>query len=193
MIFSWLECEPSFASTWVTRTSPGAGDAAHGGTVREGVAAAHVPFAEHTAGGLPRGEQTGDGCASTVQDASVGVDAEARRGEAESGGSDLGASPTTMHHMFEEELAHHLGVPEDVAIVALLPIGFPQGRFGPVTRKPAEELTHFDRWGRRASGPVLLGEAAVCSGATCTRARRPEETKHVRRGFVEIFNNTPSA
>ncbi len=59
----------------------------------------------------------------------------------------LGASVTTMHHMFEEELAHHLEVPEDVAVVTLLPIGFPQGRFGPVTRKPAEELTHFDRWG----------------------------------------------
>ena len=61
----------------------------------------------------------------------------------------LGASLTTIHHMFEEELALHLGVPEDVAIVALLPIGFPQGHFGPVTRKPAAELTHFDRWSKR--------------------------------------------
>ncbi len=58
----------------------------------------------------------------------------------------LGASLTTMHHMFEEELAQHLEVPEDVAVVALLPIGFPQGRFGPVTRKPVQELTHRDRW-----------------------------------------------
>ena len=67
----------------------------------------------------------------------------------------LGASPTTIHHMFEEELAQHLGVPEDVAIVALLPIGFPQGRFGPVRRKPAEDLTHFDRWGQQdRGGPV---------------------------------------
>ncbi len=61
----------------------------------------------------------------------------------------LGASLTTIHHMFEEELAQYLGVPEDVAIVALLPMGFPQGSFGPVTRKPAEDLTHFDRWGDR--------------------------------------------
>jgi len=58
----------------------------------------------------------------------------------------LGASLTTIHHMFEEDLAQHLGVPEDVAIVALLPIGFPQGRFGHVRRTPAAELTHFDRW-----------------------------------------------
>ncbi len=67
---------------------------------------------------------------------------------------ELGASPTTMHHMFDEELAQHLAVPEDVAIVALLPIGFPQGSFGPVRRKPAEDLTHFDRWGDCDRKPV---------------------------------------
>jgi hypothetical protein len=55
--------------------------------------------------------------------------------------------------MFEEELAEQLGVPDDVSLVALLPVGFPQGRFGPVTRKPAEEVTHFDRWGHQ-NGPV---------------------------------------
>ena len=59
----------------------------------------------------------------------------------------LGASLTTIHHMFEEELRERLGVPDEVSLVALLPIGFPQGRFGPVTRKPAQELTYFDRWG----------------------------------------------
>ena len=59
----------------------------------------------------------------------------------------LGASLTTIHHMFERELAEYLGVPGEVSLVALLPIGFPQGRFGPVRRKPARHLTHFDQWG----------------------------------------------
>jgi len=59
----------------------------------------------------------------------------------------LGASLTTIHHMFEPELAEYLEVPEDVSLVALLPIGFPKGRFGPVTRIPGQRLTHFDRWG----------------------------------------------
>ncbi len=71
----------------------------------------------------------------------------------------LGASLTTIHHMFEEELAMHLGTPDDISLVALLPIGFPQGRFGPVTRKPARDLTHFDRWGRRGRA----GERSACS------------------------------
>lgn len=60
----------------------------------------------------------------------------------------LGASLTTIHHMFEEELSRHLDVPDEASLVALIPIGFPRGHFGPVVRKPAYELTHFDRWGR---------------------------------------------
>ena len=61
----------------------------------------------------------------------------------------LGASLTTIHHMFEAELGEHLAVPDEISLVALIPIGFPRGRFGPVTRKPAGELTHFDWWGQR--------------------------------------------
>ena len=57
------------------------------------------------------------------------------------------AALTTIHHMFEKELAQYLGVPDDISLVALLPIGFPKGRFGPVTRIPGRQLTHFDRWG----------------------------------------------
>ena len=67
----------------------------------------------------------------------------------------LGASLTTMHHMFEDELARRLAVPDSIGILALLPIGFPEGRFGPVSRTPAEELTHFDRWGdTHPAGPA---------------------------------------
>ncbi len=69
----------------------------------------------------------------------------------------LGASLTTLHHMFEDELAQRLAVPEDVSIVALLPIGYPKGNFGPVTRVPAEQLTHFDRWGQHTVGEVQSG------------------------------------
>ena len=64
----------------------------------------------------------------------------------------LGASLTTIHHMFEDEFARKLDVPLGVSLVALLPIGFPQGRFGPVTRRPARERTHFDRWGHGLGG-----------------------------------------
>ena len=33
------------------------------------------------------------------------------------------------------------------AVYALLPIGYPLGRFGPVGRKPLEDAVYRDRWG----------------------------------------------
>ena len=60
----------------------------------------------------------------------------------------LGASLTTMHQVFEAELIELMDIPETHGIVAVLPIGYPEGNFGPVTRQPSAELTHFDRWGQ---------------------------------------------
>ena len=59
----------------------------------------------------------------------------------------LGASLTTMHQMFEDELHAHFGIPADYGVVAVLPIGWPRGRFGPVAREPAAGKTHYERWG----------------------------------------------
>ena len=64
----------------------------------------------------------------------------------------LGASLTTVHQMFEEELYEHFDIPEDFGIVASIPIGYPQGRFGPVSRHPFRTKTHFERWGNQRSG-----------------------------------------
>jgi len=61
----------------------------------------------------------------------------------------LGATLTTMHQVFEAELTREFEIPEEYGVVAMIPIGYPQGRFGGVTRIPAEECTYFDRWGNR--------------------------------------------
>ena len=60
----------------------------------------------------------------------------------------LGSSLTTMHQVFEQELIDLLEIPESHGIVAVIPIGYPEGRFGPLTRKPSREISYFDRWGR---------------------------------------------
>jgi nitroreductase len=60
----------------------------------------------------------------------------------------LGATLTTLHLLFEKEFEAALGLPEGVHSYALLPIGYPRGRFGPVARVPIEEVTYADRWGR---------------------------------------------
>lgn len=70
----------------------------------------------------------------------------------------LGAALTTMHQMFEEELHERFAIPEKYGVVVMMPVGFPAGNFGPVTRKPAEESTHFDRFGNRELDPVGISK-----------------------------------
>jgi len=64
----------------------------------------------------------------------------------------LGASLTTMHQMFEAEMHDFFGIPANYGVVAVIPIGYPRGRFGPITRDPAPTKTHFNRWGQGKPG-----------------------------------------
>ena len=60
----------------------------------------------------------------------------------------LGATLTTLFLRYEEEVAAALGLPDGVKCYALLPIGWPVGRFGPVRRIPLSEVVYRDRWGQ---------------------------------------------
>jgi nitroreductase len=53
---------------------------------------------------------------------------------------------TTNHVRCEAEVKAVLGIPEDVATFAMMPVGYPLGSFGPVTRRPVAEIAHADRW-----------------------------------------------
>ncbi|MBL6458039.1 nitroreductase family protein [Belnapia sp. T6] len=59
----------------------------------------------------------------------------------------LGATLTTRHLLFEKEAEAALGLPPGVHSYAILPIGYPMGRFGPVGRGPLRDITFLDRWG----------------------------------------------
>jgi nitroreductase len=59
----------------------------------------------------------------------------------------LGAVITTNHIRCEAEVKTLLGIPDDVATFALMPIGWPLDKFGPLTRRPPAEVSHADRWG----------------------------------------------
>jgi nitroreductase len=61
----------------------------------------------------------------------------------------LGASLTTMHQMFEDEMHDYYEIPEEYGVVAVIPVGFPTGKFGPLTRDPVETKTHYGKWGQR--------------------------------------------
>src|SRR6201993_4642954 len=63
----------------------------------------------------------------------------------------LGATLTTLYLSFEKEVESALGLPPDWHSYALLPIGYPMGRFGPVRRVPLGEVVYADRWGNSYS------------------------------------------
>jgi nitroreductase len=58
----------------------------------------------------------------------------------------LGAAPTTLSLRDQDAIRNILRLPETFAALCLIPVGYPQGKFGPVTRKPVSEIMRFDSW-----------------------------------------------
>lgn len=66
----------------------------------------------------------------------------------------LGVVLTTNHIRCESEVKALLGLPADVSTYALMPIGYPQDKFGAVRRRPLREVAYADRWGSVWQGLV---------------------------------------
>ncbi len=62
-------------------------------------------------------------------------------------GLGLGATLTTLHKLHDDEVKELLGVPANAETIALIPIGYPKGKYGPTARKPLEEVVYKERWG----------------------------------------------
>ena len=45
------------------------------------------------------------------------------------------------------EVHTEFGISDEYGVVAMIPIGYPLGKLGPVTRKPLEEVVSLERWG----------------------------------------------
>ena len=58
----------------------------------------------------------------------------------------LGSVLTTLHLLDEKPFREILNLPEDVNTLAMIPVGYPEGKFGPPLREPAATVTHWDRW-----------------------------------------------
>jgi nitroreductase len=58
----------------------------------------------------------------------------------------LGAAPTTLVFRDRPAVKAVLGLPEAIEPVCMVPVGYPMGKFGPVTRQPVEQTTRWDRW-----------------------------------------------
>ncbi len=59
----------------------------------------------------------------------------------------LGTVLTTIHAYYEEPVKAAVGLPADVHTYALMPVGWPLDKFGPVKRRPLGEVVFRDRWG----------------------------------------------
>lgn len=90
-----------------------------------------------------------------------------------------GGALTMWHVAVEPQLRELLGIPDGVAISAVITLGVPSGRHGPVRRRPIGELVFDDVWG--SSAPW---------------ARDPEGTLHTQAGPPRperITSGQPSA
>jgi nitroreductase len=64
----------------------------------------------------------------------------------------LGSTLTTRHLQYEKETEAAMGIPQGWHSYAILPIGYPIGRFGPVGRGPLKDVVYLDRWGEPYPG-----------------------------------------
>ncbi len=62
----------------------------------------------------------------------------------------LAATPTTFALADRAAARAVLALPDSIEPFCLIPVGFPIGKFGPVTRKPVAEIMRWDRWSQRA-------------------------------------------
>ena len=59
----------------------------------------------------------------------------------------LGAAFTFTHMLAGPDLPQLLALPDDVAITVTIPVGWPAGEVGPVSRRPIEEVLHWNEFG----------------------------------------------
>jgi nitroreductase len=61
----------------------------------------------------------------------------------------LGSVLTTLHLAHQREAAELLGIPDGIIQAGLVPVAhFTGDDFKPARRRPAEEITYWDEWGR---------------------------------------------
>ena len=58
----------------------------------------------------------------------------------------LGGVLTTLIARSEPEVQQVLGMPAEWGVHAMVPLGYPRGKHGPLTRLPLDQMVHHDRW-----------------------------------------------
>jgi nitroreductase len=58
----------------------------------------------------------------------------------------IGSVPTTLHSSVMARFHEMFAIPDDVGFHFCVPLGYPQGNFGPNARMPTAATTFLDRW-----------------------------------------------
>ena len=61
----------------------------------------------------------------------------------------IGSVPTTLHPQVMERFHAMFAIPPEIQFHFCIPLGYPRGNFGPTSRRPAAEVSHWGRWGDR--------------------------------------------
>jgi len=64
----------------------------------------------------------------------------------------IGGCLTTILRFADAEVREMLAIPDHVETTVMIPMGYARDKFGPVVRRPAREVTYFDRWGGTLAG-----------------------------------------
>lgn len=100
-----------------------------------------VPCLHHAESPAPQGLLAGSSIYGAIQNLQLAARAHG-----------LGTVLTTFQRSFEPELRDLLGIPDEARPVALIPLGYPDGWFGPTNRNPVESVVHWDAWGNQPGG-----------------------------------------
>lgn len=70
----------------------------------------------------------------------------------------IGTTLTTVYRIRQAEVRAVCAIPDRFEVVALVPMGRPQGRFGRAPRRPWEKVTHWDTYGNRRDRDNMEGQ-----------------------------------
>lgn len=68
----------------------------------------------------------------------------------------LGTTLTSRHRLAMAETREVLGIPDEANVYAVVPVGYPLGRWGEAPRAPVREVAYRERWGE----PFIVEEPA---------------------------------
>jgi nitroreductase len=66
----------------------------------------------------------------------------------------LGTTLTTLHRTHDAEVKELLGIPERYEALAMIPMGWPTGKFGSGPRRPVEDVTFWNAWDQKRERPT---------------------------------------